>query len=171
MALSALEESKRSHKGRFSNYHSLPDILWESIIPDHFGLSGLVVSNEEMVQSMKDVALVYSKGRGKKANEEWAEDSSKVRLASKLGLFFYIDDAALSWSVISDSHPSLEYSDPRYPLRGMVRNKPQPFRKYGMQPICLWVIHLLDWRNYPTYQFRQANAVSGMPLEEYFDFV
>ena len=52
--------------------------MWESIVPDHFRISGLVVSNEEMVQRMKDVAVVYSKGRGKKANAEWEEDSTKV---------------------------------------------------------------------------------------------
>lgn len=63
------------------NYKSLPAIMWESIVPDHFGLSGLSVSKEEMVQRMTGIALVYSKGRGNKANQEWEEDASKVGLS------------------------------------------------------------------------------------------
>jgi hypothetical protein len=48
----------------------LPDILWDTILPDHFGVSS------PHIAGMKKAAAVYSKGRGDNANKEWEEDSS-----------------------------------------------------------------------------------------------
>lgn len=59
--------------GRFVNYVDLPDILWDSILPNHFHVPNIQVSN------MQTVAGVYSKGRGEKANVKWAEDSAQKK--------------------------------------------------------------------------------------------
>ena len=76
LSLSAVQEYDRSSKdtnhpgGRFVNYKQMPDVVWETIFPEHFGLK------PESVESMQKTAGVYSKGRGAKANREWTEDSS-----------------------------------------------------------------------------------------------
>jgi hypothetical protein len=49
----------------------LPDILWETILPNHFG----VVAPH--IDGMKKAAAVYSKGRGMNTNKVWEEDSSR----------------------------------------------------------------------------------------------
>lgn len=78
LSLSAVQEYDRTSKsansdhpgGRFVNYKQMPDVVWETIFPEHFGLK------PESVESMQKTAGVYSKGRGAKANREWTEDST-----------------------------------------------------------------------------------------------
>jgi hypothetical protein len=71
--LSAVQEHERTGKGRFVNYNQLPDILWDKVLPRDFG----VPVGNEMIANMQQIASVYSKGRGYKANQEWEEDSTK----------------------------------------------------------------------------------------------
>jgi hypothetical protein len=70
---SAIREHERTGKGRFVNYNQLPDIMWKQVLPQDFKV--LPVGNV-MITNMKNVAQVYSKGRGKKANQSWEEDST-----------------------------------------------------------------------------------------------
>merc|ERR1712238_477983 len=59
--------------GRFVNYADMPDIVWQEILPHHFQ----VENNKAHQAKMEHVALVYSKGRGPKANQEWNEDTTR----------------------------------------------------------------------------------------------
>ena len=74
LSLSAVQEHDRTSKskGRFVNYEQMPDVVWTTIFPDHFGLK----PSKSSIQSMQTTAGVYSKGRGEKANREWTEDST-----------------------------------------------------------------------------------------------
>ena len=85
LSLSAIQEYDRSsqsnnnnnnnnNKGRFVNYRQMPEIVWDEILPHHFGVTPLP---RTAIANMEKTALVYSKGRGKKANQEWDEDSTK----------------------------------------------------------------------------------------------
>lgn len=84
LCTSALEEyrTKHSHKeGRFVNYASLPDIMWESVLPNHFDVEDL---SEAHIERMKSIALVYSKGFQDKANKPWSQDTDiKQKRASE----------------------------------------------------------------------------------------
>eukprot|EP00537_Pseudo-nitzschia_pungens_P007696 CAMPEP_0172364576 /NCGR_PEP_ID=MMETSP1060-20121228/7661_1 /TAXON_ID=37318 /ORGANISM="Pseudo-nitzschia pungens, Strain cf. cingulata" /LENGTH=206 /DNA_ID=CAMNT_0013087607 /DNA_START=8 /DNA_END=631 /DNA_ORIENTATION=+ len=66
--------SKDKGNGRFVEYTQLPERLWEEILPDHFGLGPLSQNDMEHLQL---VSGVYSKGRGSKRKQEWAEDSTE----------------------------------------------------------------------------------------------
>jgi hypothetical protein len=70
--LSAIQEHTRSGKGRFINYNTLPDVMWNSVIPQDFQIS----LGPEDIAKMQQTSGVYSKGRGPKANREWEEDST-----------------------------------------------------------------------------------------------
>ena len=59
--------------GRFVNYNQMPDIVWNEILPDHFGVNPLPPG---AIKNMQKTAGVYSKGRGSKANQEWNEDTT-----------------------------------------------------------------------------------------------
>jgi hypothetical protein len=48
----------------------LPDIVWDTILPDHFGVSS------PHIEGMKKAAVMYSKTRGANAFKEWEEDSA-----------------------------------------------------------------------------------------------
>ena len=74
LSLSALNEHSRTGKGNFVNYNQLPDAAWTKILPKFFGVQPI---SDAMISNMKQVAGVYSKGRNKKANQEWAEDSTR----------------------------------------------------------------------------------------------
>jgi hypothetical protein len=65
------EYAKNPERAKFVNYASLPDVMWESVLPGHFGID--VTSAD--IERMTNVASVYSKGRGPKANAEWRSDS------------------------------------------------------------------------------------------------
>ena len=69
-----MEEHKRTGMGRFINYNQLPDIAWDRILPEFFGINPI---SDGMVENMKQVAGVYSKGRAFKANQVWTEDATK----------------------------------------------------------------------------------------------
>mmetsp|Transcript_28796 Transcript_28796/g.44264 ORF Transcript_28796/g.44264 Transcript_28796/m.44264 type:complete len:473 (-) Transcript_28796:337-1755(-) len=73
LSLSALQEHKRTGKGRFVNYNTLPDVMWDSVIPQDFQID----LAPEDITKMQQTSGVYSKGRGQKANQEWQEDSTK----------------------------------------------------------------------------------------------
>jgi hypothetical protein len=83
-------------KGQFLNYASLPDIMWESILPNHFDMEDL---SEQHIERMKDIAGVYSKGFQKKANMPWTQDtdtkqeraSEAMRQAAKTYLAPYFE--------------------------------------------------------------------------------
>jgi hypothetical protein len=59
--------------GRFVGYHQMPDIVWNEILPNHFGVNPLP---PDAIANMQETAGVYSKGRGIKANQEWSEDTT-----------------------------------------------------------------------------------------------
>lgn len=69
-----MDEHKKTGMGRFINYNQLPDITWERILPEFFGINPI---SEGMIENMKQVAGVYSKGRNHKANQVWEEDATK----------------------------------------------------------------------------------------------
>lgn len=83
-------------KGQFLNYASLPDIMWESILPNHFDTEDL---SEQHIERMKNIAGVYSKGFQKKANMPWSQDtdtkqeraSEAMRQAAKTYLAPYFE--------------------------------------------------------------------------------
>merc|ERR1712176_790571 len=84
LSLAAVQEYDRTSAsatsknpgGRFVDYYQMPDIVWERIFPDHFGVKPLPPNS---VANMQATAGVYSKGRGQKANQEWTEDSTIKR--------------------------------------------------------------------------------------------
>jgi len=65
-----------SSKGRAVNYATLPDAIWETILPQHFEIM-FSEDAESMVKRMKALSQVYSKGFREKANKEWVEDSER----------------------------------------------------------------------------------------------
>ena len=48
----------RTGKGRFVNYNTLPDRIWDSVMPDYFG----VPVSAEALARMKNITKVYAKG-------------------------------------------------------------------------------------------------------------
>ena len=84
LSLAAVQEYDRTHDsatpsqpgGQFVDYYQMPDVVWEKIFPDHFGVNPLP---PDAVANMQATAGVYSKGRGQKANQEWTEDSTIKR--------------------------------------------------------------------------------------------
>lgn len=68
-------------KGKMVNYATLPDVMWESILPDHFDMD-LPSHTMEMVDRMKAVSQVYSKSFA--GDRAWEQDSErKQALATK----------------------------------------------------------------------------------------
>jgi hypothetical protein len=65
----ALREQAVSNKGKFVNYNSLPEAVWDWILPEHFG----VPVHAHQIHHMKQVAQQYSKERS--SNVTWEEDS------------------------------------------------------------------------------------------------
>lgn len=70
----AIGSSSSSSKGQFLNYASLPDSMWESVLPNHFDVENL---SEQDIERMKAIAQVYSKGFQEKANMPWSQDSDR----------------------------------------------------------------------------------------------
>ena len=54
------------------NYETLPNIMYESILPNHLG----VRTTQVEIDNIKQVSGSYSKGRGER-KKEWEEDSTK----------------------------------------------------------------------------------------------
>jgi len=104
LSLSAIQEHERSGKGRFVNYNQLPSAVWESILPQDFGID----VDTEMKDNMQKVSGVYSKGRGKKANEEWEEDSARKISTAPQSVIdaaaFYLGDTFRKMEEISKAH-------------------------------------------------------------------
>lgn len=100
LSLSALQEHERNVEkdgsqyatSRFINYSRMPSIVWEDVLPNHFG----VPVTQSMIGKMKLAATLYSKGRGEKANQEWAEDSTKKQNTASSDVIkasqFYVGD-------------------------------------------------------------------------------
>ena len=107
LSLSAVQEHQRSgrRKGRFVNYNQLPDIMWESVLPEEFGVS----VNKRHIKNMQRIAGVYSKGRQgiAKSNQEWKEDSSRKLSAASQPV---LDAAELLMRRIFDQMESLSKS-------------------------------------------------------------
>ena len=56
--------------------------MWESLLPDHFLVplnedTGTNTTSNRIIEHMKDISTVYSKGRGRNADREWEEDSTR----------------------------------------------------------------------------------------------
>jgi hypothetical protein len=98
LSLAAIQEHERTGKGRFVNYNQLPDIVWDTVMPRHFG----VPVGEEMITNMQQIAGVYSKGRGHKADQEWEEDSTRKQLSA----LKHVIDAAAFW--LGDTFEKME---------------------------------------------------------------
>lgn len=84
LSLSAVREYDRQENegggdrdvagGRFVGYDQMPGVVWGEVLPDHFGINPMP---RDAVPRMEELAGVYSKGRGPKANKEWNEDSTR----------------------------------------------------------------------------------------------
>ena len=107
LSLSAVQEHQRSgrRKGRFVNYNQLPDAMWESLLPEEFG----VTVNKRHIENMQRIAGVYSKGRQgiDNANEEWKEDSTRKLSAASQPV---LDAAELLMRRVFDQMESLSKS-------------------------------------------------------------
>jgi hypothetical protein len=78
LATSAVQEHRNSiavgntqTKHWFVNYEQLPHRIWDEILPE----LGITLK-DHMIDRMKEVGQVYSKGRGQKAGETFQEDST-----------------------------------------------------------------------------------------------
>jgi hypothetical protein len=96
--LAAIQEHERTGKGHFVNYNQLPDIMWDKVMPRDFG----VPVGKEMITNMQQIAGVYSKGRGHKADQEWEEDSTKKQSTASEKVI----DAANFW--LGDTFEKME---------------------------------------------------------------
>jgi hypothetical protein len=106
LSLSALQEHKRTGKGRFINYNSLPDVMWNNVIPEDFQIR----LAPEDIAKMQQTAGVYSKGRGKKANVEWKEDSAKKHSSASSAVVdatkMFMDDVYNQMEALSIGTPT-----------------------------------------------------------------
>jgi len=78
LSLSALQEHNRGEEsnfpgGRFVNYQQMPEIVWEKILPEHFGVD---ILSPEAISNMEQLSGVYSKARGHRVDQDWVEDST-----------------------------------------------------------------------------------------------
>jgi hypothetical protein len=78
LCLAAIQEHTLTKHGRFFNYNTLPGSMWETILPKHFGVD----VNSHMVDRMKEVSGVYSKGRENKT-KEWHDDEKDAALSDE----------------------------------------------------------------------------------------
>ena len=80
-AMSALEDEKHSGKQRGIPvvYDSLPNILYEKILPDYWGVP--VTSTE--IENIQRVSEKYAKGRGNRAHKFESDSERKEQEASK----------------------------------------------------------------------------------------
>jgi hypothetical protein len=78
LCLAAIQEHAKTKQGRFFNYNTLPGSMWETILPKHFGVD----VNSRMIERMKEISGVYSKGRQNKT-EEWQDDEKQAGLSDE----------------------------------------------------------------------------------------
>jgi hypothetical protein len=76
-AVDALQTKPR--RGRPVNYESLPDSLYQDILPNHFGIP---LSSEE-IDNIRRISSVYSKGVGGRQGEFKSDSVKKEKLASQ----------------------------------------------------------------------------------------
>mmetsp|Transcript_1417 Transcript_1417/g.3943 ORF Transcript_1417/g.3943 Transcript_1417/m.3943 type:complete len:514 (-) Transcript_1417:162-1703(-) len=74
-ALTEYERAASKGKGRFVNYNQLPDIMWDSVLPNHFH----VPKDEINISAMQRMSQSYSKARGRTAVTAWKGDSERKR--------------------------------------------------------------------------------------------
>jgi hypothetical protein len=78
LCLAAIQEHKKTNNGRFFNYNTLPGSIWETILPKHFGVD----VNSDMIERMKEITGVYSKGR-ENTTKEWHDDEKEAGLSDE----------------------------------------------------------------------------------------
>eukprot|EP00547_Thalassionema_nitzschioides_P004355 CAMPEP_0194216634 /NCGR_PEP_ID=MMETSP0156-20130528/19395_1 /TAXON_ID=33649 /ORGANISM="Thalassionema nitzschioides, Strain L26-B" /LENGTH=447 /DNA_ID=CAMNT_0038945453 /DNA_START=87 /DNA_END=1430 /DNA_ORIENTATION=- len=71
-ALLGLERA--SSKGLAVNYASLPGVMWETVLPQHFDIP---LMEDAAVERMQALSGVYSKGFRGRQNKEWIHDSKE----------------------------------------------------------------------------------------------
>lgn len=80
ISLAVLQEHHRTGMGRFINYRQMPAIMWESVLTDVFGVT---MESSAMVDNMRRLSHVYSKGHQRgRDHETWTSDT----LVKKRGL-------------------------------------------------------------------------------------
>jgi len=89
LSLSAIQQNESSGNGRFVNYNQLPDIVWNKLLPESFGVSTIT---NDMINNMIQVSRVYSKGRGSKANAVWKDDSAAKQSTAPKPIATAVDD-------------------------------------------------------------------------------
>jgi hypothetical protein len=77
LCLAAIQEHTKTKHGHFFNYNTLPGSMWETILPKHFGVD----VNSEMIERMKEISGVYSKG-GQNKIEEWHDNEKEAALTN-----------------------------------------------------------------------------------------
>jgi hypothetical protein len=75
-AVDALQTEPR--RGRAVNYETLPDSLFQDILPNHFGIP---LSDEE-INNIRQISSVYSKGVGGRQGEFQSDSAKKEKMAS-----------------------------------------------------------------------------------------
>jgi hypothetical protein len=78
LCLAAIQEHTTTKHGRFFNYNTLPGSMWETILPQHFGVD----VNSDMIERMKEISGVYSKGR-ENTTKEWHDDEKQAGLSNE----------------------------------------------------------------------------------------
>jgi hypothetical protein len=78
ICLAAIDEHTTTKQGRVFNYHTLPGSMWETILPKHFGVD----VNSRMVEQMKQISGIYSKGR-KNNTREWHDNEKQAGLSDE----------------------------------------------------------------------------------------
>lgn len=73
LCLAAIREHQRTGKGHFVNYNTLPDSMWEKIVPKYFE----VPLSEKGITQMKNISRVYSKGADN-TSQKWSDTKKNV---------------------------------------------------------------------------------------------
>lgn len=72
--MSAIQEYQRTHRGRFVNYKTLPNFVWETLLPRDYGIP----VDATMIERMQALSHTYSKARNK-ADPSFSEDATSKR--------------------------------------------------------------------------------------------
>mmetsp|Transcript_18911 Transcript_18911/g.27969 ORF Transcript_18911/g.27969 Transcript_18911/m.27969 type:complete len:422 (-) Transcript_18911:777-2042(-) len=70
---SVLDQHNRTQAGHFVNYESLPNSVWETVLPDYFNLD----VNDEMIERMKEISGVYSKTSWTRKEIKWDDEGQE----------------------------------------------------------------------------------------------
>lgn len=74
LSLSAIQEYQRTKKGRFVNYNTLPDFVWDTLLPQDYGIT----VDAAMMERMKELSQKYSKARNRQ-DASFSEDGTIKR--------------------------------------------------------------------------------------------